>query len=420
METLTRRIIDFNYDRIPEITALKYSAMAENMFRFYRGTNHIFYEDLHAAAALPASPLGWIAGDLHLENFGTYKSDNRLVYFDLNDFDEALLAPCSWELVRILTSIFIAFESLGVDEKKAGNMAQLFLKKYAAFLSLGKPAYIERQTAQGIVRDFLKTVQNRKQQVILDKRTVVKNNKIFLQLDESRHFALKKRVKRDLCHQMAHWLKNDSLSPYNYEVIDVAFRLAGTGSVGLKRFVYLLESKNDEGEEYLLLDMKQSTPSSLEKYLPAPQPAWESEARRIVTIQTRMQNRPPALLSLLEYNGEPYVIQEMQPVKDSINFKLIRKNYRDMCRVIEDMAMLTASAQLRSTGQQGSAITDDLMAFGKADGWQEPLLSYASGYSHKVRSDYHDFLAAFREGAFNDDRRQPDFFREEIAVPGEA
>src|ERR1700709_2531135 len=98
MEDICRRILDFNKDRLPALVLLKYEAMAENLFRFYRGTNHIFYEDLKNSGALPLTPVTWISGDLHLENFGTYKSDHRLIYFDLNDFDEAVLAPVSCEL----------------------------------------------------------------------------------------------------------------------------------------------------------------------------------------------------------------------------------------------------------------------------------------------------------------------------------
>jgi len=79
MDAVSRRIIEFNKDRIPGLLRLKYEAMAENLFRFYRGTNHVFYEDLANTDALPFSPASWIPGDLHLENSGTYKSDNRLV-----------------------------------------------------------------------------------------------------------------------------------------------------------------------------------------------------------------------------------------------------------------------------------------------------------------------------------------------------
>ncbi len=72
---------------------IKYKLMTENMFRFFRGTCHLFYEDLSKTNTIPPAPLTWICGDLHLENFGSYKGDNRLVYFDLNDFDESILAP---------------------------------------------------------------------------------------------------------------------------------------------------------------------------------------------------------------------------------------------------------------------------------------------------------------------------------------
>jgi len=120
----------FNEGLLPEMVQLKYEAMAENAFRFFRGTCHLFYEDLAAAEPLPLSPLAWICGDLHIENFGSYKGDNKLVYFDLNDFDEALLAPVSYETVRMATSIFIAFDNLEFEPVKALKMARLFMKTF--------------------------------------------------------------------------------------------------------------------------------------------------------------------------------------------------------------------------------------------------------------------------------------------------
>src|ERR1700761_6408039 len=115
MTKLYERLTVFNAGLLPDKLPLKYEAMAENAFAFYRGTCHLFYEDLAAAEALPLSPLTWICGELHIENFGSYKGDNKLVYFDLNDFDEALLAPASYELARMVTSIFIAFENMDIE-----------------------------------------------------------------------------------------------------------------------------------------------------------------------------------------------------------------------------------------------------------------------------------------------------------------
>src|ERR1700761_3883310 len=137
MNEPTKRIIAFNESRIPKMRPLKYRLMLENPFRFFRGTCHLFYEDLAAATGFPAGPAGWICGDLHLENFGSYRSDNNQVYFDLNDFDEAILAPVTWEMVRLVCSIFLGFDALGIEKRKADKMVRLFFKSYTDTLKTG-------------------------------------------------------------------------------------------------------------------------------------------------------------------------------------------------------------------------------------------------------------------------------------------
>ena len=397
MKTVSKRIQDFNKGLLPDMVQAKYKLMAENMFRFYRGTCHLFYEDLSTAKTIPPSPLTWICGDLHLENFGSYKGDNRLVYFDLNDFDESILAPAAWELVRMVTSILIAFDSLKIEHKKALHMAELFLRTYSATLSKGKAYYIERNTAKGIVCSFLSAVAKRKKKGLLQKRTHKNNDELAILLDDSRHFVIEPFLKRELEHHITQWIIYNHDSPYNYEVIDVVFRLAGTGSVGVKRYAFLLKSIKEKGK-YLLVDMKQARASSLLPFINVPQPRWESEAERVVAVQQRMQNIPPALLSYSIFKDEPYLIQEMQPEKDSINFKLIKERYRDIYQVIDDMAILTASAQLRSSGRQSAAVADELIAFGENKQWQKVVLEYAIGYAEKVKQDFKKFVSDYKKG----------------------
>lgn len=392
MHNVSKRIAQFEDGRLPEMLAIKHQLMTENIFRFYRGTCHLFYEDLARERSMSKSPLAWICGDLHLENFGSYKGDNRLVYFDLNDFDEAALAPASWELARITTSILLAFEVLKIGKQKGEKMARVFLRSYANTLSNGKAYYIEPQTSKGIVNTFLSATALRKQKELLRKRTKMKeNNPVFI-VDNKKHFELAPSLKRELTHHIAQWLMYNHEGPFNYEVSDAIFRLAGTGSVGLKRYAFLLKSINKTGPKFLIVDMKQAVPTSLAPFLKAPQPAWEKEAHRIVGIQQRMQNIPPALLSTTIFKEDTYIIQEMQPVKDSINFKLIKDRYRDIYQVIDDMAVLTASSQLRSSGRQGSATADELIAYGQSDKWQEAVLNYATHYATQTKAYYADFI----------------------------
>lgn len=399
MSTLAERLIAYNQGLLPDMLQLKYEAMAENEFRFYRGTCPLFYEDLAQDQSFTNGPLTWISGDLHLENFGSYKAQNRLVYFDLNDFDESVIGPATWELVRLLTSIFIAFDSLEIEQEKARNMANVYLKSYVATVSKGKAFSIEPRTSKGIVKDFLIAAEQTKQSDLLKKRTIKHKKKVRLSLTDERQFKLGKPERRDLCEHIERWIEHNSDSPYNYTVKGAVFRVAGTGSLGLKRYLILLKSKREKND-YRLVDMKQSRPSALLPYLRNPQPTWESEAERIVAVQQRMQYMSSALLSTTIYKGEPYVIQELQPVKDTIKFKLIKDQYRDIYQVIDDMGLLTASSQLRSGGIQSSATIDDLMSFAKTDSWQEPLIQYALKYTQQIKRYYQQYLADYQKGVF--------------------
>jgi len=398
--TIPERIKAFNHTRLPDYTALKYQLMAENAFRFFRGTCHLFYEDLHSRDGLPASPVGWVCGDLHLENYGTYKGDNRLVYFDLNDFDEAVLAPAAWEVVRMVTSIYIGGQSVGIRDKETEQVAELFLRVYSNTLAKGKSRYLETETANGIVRTFMERICERKQKDLIRQRTEEgKSGRLRLRIDHIRFFPIDKELRKTLKAHVTQWLQCHPLTK-EYTVIDACFRVAGTGSLGCRRYVFLLRNI-EEPKRHLLIDMKEALPSSLGPWVDVTQPQWGSEAQRVVAVQDRMQNISPALLSTTHFQGRSYVLKEMQPTADKIDFLAVRDRYKDIACVVEDMAFLTASAQLRSAGRQGAAVADDLILFGQDTHWQESLLAYARKYAAQVSKDYQEFFTAYKSGYFS-------------------
>jgi uncharacterized protein (DUF2252 family) len=301
----------------------------------------------------------------------------------------------------MVCSIFVAFDSLNFESEKAVKMAQLFIRSYAATLTSAKAISIDPRIAKGILCDFLNAARKTSEKDVLKKRTVSIKKKIMLSLEDERHFKVDKGLRKELSAHINEWISTSSDGPYNYVVKGCVFRLAGTGSIGVKRYLFLLKSTNTKNR-YLLLDMKQSRPSSVLPYIPVQQLNWETEAERITAIQRRMQNVPSALLSTTIFRDEPYVIQELQPVKDAIKFKLLRDDYRGMYQVIDSMGALTASAQLRSGGMQGSGNIDDLTAFGKDQNWQEALLDYAEAYAIRVRKDYRVFLRDIKKGVFRE------------------
>jgi uncharacterized protein (DUF2252 family) len=399
MSKLSDRLKEFNKLLLPDMVQMKYEAMTENAFRFYRGTCHLFYEDLSNTEALPLSPQVWICGDLHIENFGSYKGDNKVVYFDLNDFDEGLLAPASFELARMVTSIFIAFDSLEIGPEKALKMAQLFVKSYCATLAKAKAISIDPRTAKGIVCEFLTSADQSTEKDIIRKRTIAKKNKIELSLEDERHIKVDKKLRHELKSHINDWIQTSSDGPYNYKVKSIIFRVAGTGSLGVKRYLFLLKSTNTKNK-YLFVDMKQARPSSVLPYTTVQQLDWPTEAERIIAIQKRLQNVSSSLLSTTVFREESYVIQELQPVKDTIKFKLLKDEYRDIYQVIDDMAALTASAQLRSGGIHGSAIIDELCAWGSDQQWQDIIIEYSRKYAIKVKAYYKQFVKDYEAGKF--------------------
>jgi uncharacterized protein (DUF2252 family) len=397
MTTIGERIRKFNKKLLPKEVNYKYKLMAANPFGFFRGTCHIFYEDLSKYLDFPHSPVNWISGDLHIENFGSYKGDNRLVYFDINDFDEGLLAPIAWELVRVITSIFVGFDALKITDKQALESAQLFLKKYAQVLCEGKARYEEPRTATGIVKRFLKTVADRKTKTLLKERTKFKKGMLILDKGKRKELEIDKKLKKQLIEHFEPWMKSNNQPPNNYQVLDVCFRLAGTGSVGCRRYMFLIQ-KIKSPQKFMLIDMKEATPSSVKPYLKIHQPKWASQADRTIFIQKIMQNIAPAQLSKMDFNEESYVLKEMQPMEDKINFEILENSFSDVCRVIDAMALLTASAQLRSVSRQGSCSADELIAFGGDESWQKQIIDYALDYSKQLNGYFKEYKRAFQKG----------------------
>ncbi|MDQ2864083.1 MAG: DUF2252 domain-containing protein [Bacteroidota bacterium] len=389
MNEILDKIHSFHEGLSPSKVARKYEFLTENAFRFFRGTNNLFYEDLNKAHLGP-SPSTWVCGDLHLENFGSYKGDNRLVYFDINDFDESILAPVNWEIVRMVTSILVGFDALHVTDKEAIKVAEIFLQQYAQILSEGHPKYIEVKTATGIVKKFLNKVASRSAEELLEKRTRLRKGTLELHHHHNKQLVIDDKLKADLFKVFKKWMKSNNAPPNDYKVLDARFRLAGTGSIGIRRYVFLIEKKSDSNR-HMLIDMKESTSSALGQYVVQMQPEWTSEAERIITVQKIMQNVPPAQLSSLTFQDKCYVLQELQPAKDRINFKMIEDDFDDLCCVIKDMATLTASAHLRGVGRKGSCTADDLMAYGNNSSWQKKLLDYAVNYKQKVFDDHKTF-----------------------------
>ena len=385
------RIERFNAGREPERLAIKYRAMRASAFAFFRGTAHLFWEDLGSLeGALPDSPLVWACGDLHFENFGSFQGDNGLSYFDLNDFDDAALAPAIWELSRFVTSAYVAAPSLGLSRPEANELVTAFLDSYRAALSDGKARWIERATATGMVRTLLRRVTNQTPAMLINARTRVRKGKRRILIDGRRALAITDAQRTRVTRQLDKFAESQP-DPNFFKVLDVARRVAGVGSLGLERYIVLVRGEKAR-DGNALLDAKEAAPSSLASSEKLPQPAWRSEADRVVTIQQRMQAVAPALLHARSIGHGGYILRELQPTSDRLSLKDARGHPHHLRSAAKSMGRLTAWAQLRSSGRQGSAIADDLVAFADASGWKQRVIEYGRSYQAQVRRDYKGFV----------------------------
>ncbi len=390
---LIARIRSFHKDRDPTLVQRKYQALRANAFTFFRGMCFLFSEDWPVGSSLDQAPPVWVCGDLHLENFGGYKSDDRKLYFDLNDFDEAALAPCTWELGRMLTSVLVGSEMLKTKRADARALCRLFLDAYTQALIRGEPHILGQDEASGPVQRLLTELSQRKRKDFLKERTVLKEGKRILRTDEAKMLAVPGPERERIITTFDAWAASQT-NPSFFRVLDVGQRIAGTASLGLKRYAALVEGKGSPDGNYLL-ELKQARTSVLQVHLAISQPAWTSEAERIVMVQERMQGMPPALLHSLTLGKDSFVLKELQPSQDRID---IQKLEKEVDALMAPMGQLTAWAQLRSSCQQGSATVAELSSFAKEPPWQSALLEYAQIYARQTQKDYQTFCKALEQG----------------------
>ncbi len=393
---IVKRIQKANAGRDPTLLAMKYAALRNSPFTFFRGTNSLFYARLAESGFGVAAPAVWCCGDLHLQNFGSYKGDNRLVYFDLNDFDEAALAPASWELVRLAASLRVGLTELGLSTARITTLVEALIGEYARTLAGGKAGWVERGTAQGIVEQLLDQLSERKRPAFLDSRTVQSKKARRLLVGTGKALPVTDE-ERALVAATIDGFAASQGQPDFFRVLDVAHRIAGTGSLGLPRYVVLVEGKGSPDGNYLL-DLKRAAPSTLGMMFAPLQPQWGNDADRITGVQHHMQAVTAAWLHPVLHQGQPFVLRALQPSEDRLPFDAFGKQDDLFDGAIAMLARCTAWAHLRSSGWRGAATADALIAFAGKQKWQRQVADAAASMAAQVMADWNSYAAAYDAG----------------------
>ncbi len=385
---LLRRIEIYNRGREPERLAIKYARMRSSAFVFLRGTAHLFYEDWPRRSPLNDAPKAWICGDLHLENFGGYTAADGQPHFDVSDFDEAARAPVTWELARLCVSLLLAASSIGMKKLESNDLVGCCLDGYAAALSERAPAPIDAKTSQSDLRRFLRQLSSNDQAAFLQARTTGKGAARRLRILKDKtlpaHPIQTKRLKR--------WWKIYRTGPETRrygKLLDVARRITGTGSLGVRRYALLVATDKDAR----LLELKESVPAAMILQRRAPAKPWPSEAARVTTVQRHAQAAPPRLLAAVEIDKRSFILRELHPGDDKLTVAKGNAQHQRLARLAPWLGRVAAASHLRTAGWRGAAPALELAAFAMGKAWRKRVAKYARIYKEVVERDW----ALFRE-----------------------
>lgn len=396
---IVQSILAFNAGREPERLRIKLRKMRANAFSFLRGTSHLFLEHLDREGDVFPAPLTCACGDLHLENFGSYRGADRRAHFDINDFDDAAIAPASMDLLRLMASLHVGAQAMAFTPDDIQVLCTDFTDTYAVALTSGTPSCIDDDTAPRRLRLLLEKTRHRKRTELLDARTLVKGKKRVFRIDDNKTLEIPDKQRKRISAFMEQFACEQEDSDF-FKVIDVARRVAGTGSLGIERFAILVRGKGSPDGNFLL-DLKGAVPSTLMSHIKTVQPAWQSEAHRVAGMQRRMQVVSAAFLQPVRIGKSSFVMRELQPSSDRVTLEHSAPTREDLTKLSHTLAQMLAWAQLRSAGGLGADHREELVAFSLRKAWRKTLLRLSTQCVQQIHADAAIFNEAYDSGMFN-------------------
>jgi uncharacterized protein (DUF2252 family) len=132
-QDIVKLLEESDADRIAGLIPVKYQRMAVSPFTFYRGAAIIQARDL---ANAPVSGITVQAcGDCHLANFGGFASPERVLVFDINDFDETFPGPWEWDIKRLGASLVLAARDRSFSKSIADDAVRAAAASYRKRMS---------------------------------------------------------------------------------------------------------------------------------------------------------------------------------------------------------------------------------------------------------------------------------------------
>ncbi|HEU4411066.1 MAG TPA: DUF2252 family protein [Polyangiaceae bacterium] len=324
---LAHRQIELDRGRVahsPPLFRRKVARMSASPLAFLRGAAPLFFEVLREQPDLGEGPggEGWLVGDAHVENFGAFRPRRPApdegdapedVAFDLNDFDEAVVGPFRLDVLRLTTSVLLGAREFRSDGRRALGLCDHLLENYehALFHEGARPA------PPRPVAELQAKVARRSRKELLAARTEAHAGRLRFTRGE-RYLELAPSTLAHVAEAVERYFANldeaERPAPKGREIVDAAFRVAGTGSLGLLRVAVLLRLK--EGGAPLVFDLKeQRTPAASAL---APPPKGLGPAERVVSAALHCLEHPPRRMAVTALAETPMLGRQLSPQEDKL------------------------------------------------------------------------------------------------------
>ncbi|BCW71088.1 DUF2252 domain-containing protein [Arthrobacter sp. NicSoilB8] len=421
-----------NLTREQDLVPVRHGRMMVSPFTFYRGAAKIMAADLKDTPR--AGLIAQLCGDAHLSNFGVFASPERNLLFDLNDFDETLPGPFEYDVKRMSASFTIAARNNAFTQDETRDMTLTAVRAYreamAQFAQMrtldiwyaklseeqlmkamelavsAQKGKAQKKTAEGMektaranvakahTRDSLQALAKLGERVDGRYRIVSQPPIVIparelgasfgMSADELEHVirVQLRSYRASLPDDRRHLLER-------FEIIDVARKVVGVGSVGTRAFIALLQGRDPE--DPLFLQVKEATRSVLEDHLPKSR--FKQPGERVVQGQRMMQAASDIFLGWTKGAQD--------------NRYLYWRQLRDMkgSAVVEAMKPLGMRFYAGACGwtlARAHARSGDPIAIsaylGKSDKFDVSITDFSERYADQNEKDYQAFAEAVRSG----------------------
>jgi uncharacterized protein (DUF2252 family) len=404
--------------RVPALIQLKYQLMAESPFGYFRGAVPVMAADL---SVLPSTGIVCqLCGDAHVRNLGAFAAPDGRLTFDINDFDETIRGPFEWDLKRMAASLVLAGRASSHKEGSTRQAVEKFVLRYAAQMrAFAKMPLLEaahfqvhRMDAAAPVHEALMKAERATPLHTLEKLTELAHSHPFhnfsskkREMDGARSISDRRFIESPpmLTRVTGRQAKAvlAALGPYKemlepqrqhllslYRPVDVAFKVVGTGSVGLRDYCVYFEGNGEK--DPLFLQIKEEPASAYAPYLTDAAPPHHN-GQRVAEGQKAMQVQSDPFLGWMHFAGRDYLVRQLNDHKGSIDLEDLEggglEAYGEVC------------GELLARGHARSGDPLILAGYiGSGGGFAEALAKFGAAYADQTEKDWDELKRSGKAG----------------------